>query len=241
MLCTFNVKWLRYENKGSKPADVFIFPTFGCVVQWGLPEKAQADLFKWIDEYTIDPYTPQTDTYRYIDNGPRFEITKNTEVITLSSDPTSNHHEKFGISYAFAQSVRLFLIEDDVIKLSEAVERIPDDLSNQRTILISKKEIVTQLGRQMAVKNYLNLHSDIIDTPEHWWYAPEGEGIYKIVRSHCEIEKRVRIMNERLNLIFDIYAVINDEHKHAHSIRLERIIIALIAMEGTSSILHWVF
>ncbi|EFA74961.1 hypothetical protein PPL_11995 [Heterostelium album PN500] len=259
---TSNVKWLRYNPNNSDTADssneqnqtastststplsgsdVFIFPSFGCVVSWGVPEHAQRRLLAWLQEYKVDAHPDQLDIYRYTDSGNRFEITKNQDLVTLSTDPEANFNEKFAVSYAFAQSVRLFLIEDDVMKLSEKVASLPDQLSRNGTVQISKKEIVMQLGEQMKIKNYLNLHSDIIDTPEHFWEHTEGEGIYKTVRSHCEIDKRVRIMNERLNLISGIYDVINDEQKHSHSIRLERIIIALIAVEGTSSILHWFF
>ncbi|GAM28589.1 hypothetical protein SAMD00019534_117650 [Acytostelium subglobosum LB1] len=236
-----NVRWLRY-NGGEKGGDAFVFPSFGCVISWGIPEDAQRTLLTWLKEYEVEGnQPPQLDSYVYTDGGSRFEITKSREIITLSADPAANLNEKFAVSYAFAQSVRLFLIEDDVIKLSEKVAQLPDELSKHGTVRISKKEIGKQLGEQMKIKNYLNLHSDIIDTPEHFWEHTEGEGIYKIVRSHCEIDKRVRIMNERLNLISGIYDVINDEQKHSHSIRLERIIIALIAIEGTSGILHWFY
>eukprot|EP01132_Coremiostelium_polycephalum_P004560 gene4560-5682_t len=235
-----NVRWLKCVNGG----DAFMYPSFGCIVTWGLSQDSLNQLLTWVKDYEVGPFpNHQKDSYNYTisSTNKRFDITKRIEMITLSN-PKEDHEnltEKFAISYAFAQSVSLFGIEDNVLRLSEKVENFPDQLARYGTVNITKREIVRQLGEQMRIKSYLNLHSDIIDTPEHFWEHPEGEGIYRIARSHVEIDKRIRIMNERLNLISSMYDVINDEHKHSHSIRLERIIIALIAIEAAFGFLNY--
>ncbi|EGG24802.1 hypothetical protein DFA_03046 [Cavenderia fasciculata] len=242
-----NVMWLRYakNTNGKVGGDVYIFPSFGCVVLWGIPTDAKDTLFTWLKQYSVDPYSPEHDTFSYVEGhlggNTKFDIeSRYKELITLSSSHTERFNEMFATSYALAQSVRLNLIEAHVYKLAQKVENIPDELAKHGTIAhFSKRDIVKQLGEQMKIRNFLNLHTDIIDTPEHFWEHTEGEGIYKIARGHCEIDKRVRIMNERLNLISGIYDVINDEMKHSHSIRLERIIIALIAIEAALGLANW--
>ncbi|EGC32973.1 hypothetical protein DICPUDRAFT_37430 [Dictyostelium purpureum] len=224
-----NVRWLVNEESNR---DVYIFPSFGCVVSWGITDAQLQTILNWLKPYEIRPnQTPLSDTYRYKVSNQKsfnFEISKKPqELLNLSKAQGDQEIEKFCSSYAFAQSVALFPLEDRVQNISDIVENISiTGKINQ----LKKIEIIRQLGEQLLIKSSINLHSDF-ETPEFFWENTEGENIYNTVRSHCEIGKRIRIMNEKLNLITDIYDVINDEQKHKHSIRLERIIIFLIAME----------
>ncbi|KAF2069530.1 hypothetical protein CYY_009155 [Polysphondylium violaceum] len=211
--------WIKHKESDE---DAFIFPSHGVVVSWGLPNLNE--VLQWLKAYENEPLKiHQTDTYKYITSeANRFEITKRDELLNLSQNQEERDIEKFSISYAFAQSVGLFFIEDYITQLGDNADKIH---------LAPKADMLKQLREQMRIKSFLNLRSDIIDTPEHFWEHPEGEGIYRFVRQHCEIDKRVRILNEKLNLINEIYEIYNLELKHDHSSFLEKIIIFLIALE----------
>ncbi|KAN0008936.1 hypothetical protein ACTFIU_010218 [Dictyostelium citrinum] len=226
---TGNARWLVEQETGNS---VFVFPSFGSIVSWGVEEKSLDQVLDWLKAYELKSWpTRHVDKYKFkisSASNQSFEINKKPEeVIYLSKSERDQDLEKFSSSYAFAQSISLFPFEDRVQQLSETAEDI--SITGQIS-KFSKIEILRQLGEQLRLKSELNL-SDINDTPEYFWENPEGENIYNAIRSHCEINKRIRVMNEKINLISNIYEVINDEQKHNHSIRLERIIIFLIAAE----------
>ncbi|KAK5578667.1 hypothetical protein RB653_008340 [Dictyostelium firmibasis] len=224
-----NARWLIEQETGKS---VFVFPSFGSIVSWGVNEESLDQVLNWVKAYELKPWpTRHVDNYKFkvsSTSNLSFEINKKPEeILCLSKSERDQEIEKFSSSYAFAQSIGLFPLEDRVQQLSETAE----DISITGKISkLPKIEILRQLGEQLRLKSDLNL-SDINDTPEHFWENPEGESIYNAIRSHCEINKRIKVMNEKINLITNIYEVINDEQKHNHSIRLERIIIFLIAME----------
>ncbi|KAM9958634.1 hypothetical protein ACTFIW_012223 [Dictyostelium discoideum] len=226
---TGNARWLVEQDTGNS---VFVFPSFGSIVSWGVGEESLDQVLDWLKAYELKSWpTRHVDRYKFrisTASNQSFDINKKPEeIIYLSKSERDQDLEKFSSSYAFAQSISLFPFEDRVQHLSETAEDI--SITGQIS-KFSKLEILRQLGEQLRLKSELNL-SDINDTPEYFWENPEGESIYNSIRSHCEINKRIRVMNEKINLITNIYEVINDEQKHNHSIRLERIIIFLIAME----------
>ena len=64
-----------------------------------------------------------------------------------------------------------------------------------------------------------------------FWRRPSYEPLYSMTVEFQDIQLRQNIMNNRLDMINDLYSVLSDELNHRHSTRLEVIIIALIAIE----------
>jgi len=60
-----------------------------------------------------------------------------------------------------------------------------------------------------------------LDTPELFWVEPQLEPIYAAVRSYLEIDPRVALLSERLNVIADLLQVLKDQLSHRHGEKLE--------------------
>lgn len=63
------------------------------------------------------------------------------------------------------------------------------------------------------------------------WAEPQLEPIYTAVRSYMEMDQRVGLLTERLDVIADLLAVLKDQLTHTHGEYLEWIVIVLIAAE----------
>ena len=61
----------------------------------------------------------------------------------------------------------------------------------------------------------------MLDTPELFWVEPQLEPVYQAVRSYLEMDQRVSLLTERLDVIADLLAVLKDQLSHGHGEKLE--------------------
>jgi len=217
-------------------ADVFLFK-FGVVVSWGLSEYDMGRLQKLLHSYVFQPATPselESDEMKFIywdstkqdDKKGRAPIRKDTFPLV-----TSNTFEKVAYSYGFAQSTKLSVFESIIDRTIEKTKRIPESLARHGTTWLSRRNIAKQLGQLFVLRCNVNLQTDILDTPEILWDFDEWESLYMASKQYLGVGERVRIVNQRLDVIKDLYDILNDELGVQQSHREGLIIIALISLE----------
>merc|ERR1712173_574276 len=96
---------------------------------------------------------------------------------------------------------------------------------------LSLKDISKRVGKLFMVRAEVNLHCDVTATPEFFWEEDGNVREYNLVSKYMEIEKRTNNLNSRLELIGELYVVIQNEQQSHHDSRLEWIIIFLILLE----------
>lgn len=210
--------------------DIFVFP-FGCVIIWGADENEEESILRQITKYTISPLeTPVSDIILCkIDPScaKTFINEENNEIILNEESVFS----KLSISHALAQSVKLNVLEQSVTNLLNQTTPIQKELAKTGTISLSKKQISKQIGILFNERYSVNLHSDILDTPEFFWRRPQYEPLYIMTAAFQDIQLRQNILNHRLNMIHELYEILSNELNYKHSTRLEWIIITLIGIE----------
>lgn len=138
---------------------------------------------------------------------------------------------KIAISQALAQNVKLDQFEKELLTSIENNSSIPLQLAHTGKINLTKKEISKKIGELFLVKSKMNLHYDLLDTPEFFWEYPEYENQYEKLIKYLDIKSRVEVLNKKLEVIQELLHVLGDEQKHRYSSFLEWIIIILIALE----------
>ncbi|EHL00450.1 putative Sporulation protein RMD1 [Glarea lozoyensis 74030] len=88
-----------------------------------------------------------------------------------------------------------------------------------------------KIGELFILRINIHLNGSILDTPEVFWTEPQLEPVYQAVRSYLEMDQRVSLLTERLDVIADLLAVLKDQLSHGHGEKLEWIVIVLIAAE----------
>jgi len=214
-------------------ADVFLF-SFGVIVSWGLSEVELIKLNRLLSPYTFQPAARsevERDEMKFlywdaISEGGRPPIRKDTFPLV-----TSNTFEKLAYSYGFAQSTKLSVFESIVDNTIDKTKRIPESLARYGTTWMSRRNIAKQLGQLFVLRCNVNLQTDILDTPEILWDFDEWESLYVGSKRYLGVEDRVRILNQRLDVIKDLYNILNDELGVQQSHREGLIIITLISLE----------
>jgi len=108
---------------------------------------------------------------------------------------------------------------------------LPEELARKGKIYMSRKKLSKKIGALFSERNSINLHSDILDTPEFFWRRPRYEHYYLMASEYMDIQTRLDILNRRLGVIHELYDILSSELNHRHSSRLELIIILLILIE----------
>ncbi len=223
----------RDEKKGKH--DIFYFP-YGVVVFWGFTVTEEAENLVILKKFEKDSLTKiEVDEFTFA-FGTKMEIHED-EVVLNKKDPTL----KLAISYAMAQSVKLTVFEETIARTVETCRQLPKDLALKGKISLTRKQTSQKMGELFLERSYINLHTEILDTPEFFWEHSELEPSYRKVIHYLDVGKRVELLNRRLNLMHELFEILGDELNHQKTNRLEMTIIILIVIEVTIALLRDVF
>jgi uncharacterized Rmd1/YagE family protein len=96
---------------------------------------------------------------------------------------------------------------------------------------MSRKKIMMSVGELFILRININLSGSVLDSPELCWSEPNLEPVYKAARSYLEINQRVTLLNQRVQVISDLLSMLKEQMTHSQGEYLEYIVIILIAAE----------
>jgi uncharacterized Rmd1/YagE family protein len=217
---------LKVESKND--SDVFFFP-YGAVVCWGLDEHFERDLLQTIRRFALQPVEPIEDdvfTYEFGEEGAQVKIEEDEIIL-----PDHNVLTKLAFSHGMAQSVKLAAFEQTIQRTIHLTRELPELLAQQGGIRLSRKDIRKMMGRLFIDRSSINLHQELLDTPEFFWEHTDLEPFYALMAHYLDRERRVNVLNQRLLILQELFDMLAAELNHQHSSRLEWTIIILIVIE----------
>ena len=78
-----------------------------------------------------------------------------------------------------------------------------------------------KIGELFILRINIHLQGSVLDSPELMWAEPQLDPVYQAVRSYLEMDQRVGLLTERLDVIADLLAVLKDQLTHTHGEYLE--------------------
>lgn len=210
--------------------EVFLFD-YGVVVIWGMSQAHEQRFLKEIAKFEVEKLAAddvETEFFNFYytrEYQPRIY----NDFITLRDK--QNYMTKLAISHALAQSVKTSLFEELIASTIDTCKDIPTQIALTGKIALSRTQINMQIGELFILRINIHLNGSVLDTPELFWVEPQLEPVYQAVRSYLEMDQRVGLLTERLDVIADLLAVLKDQLSHGHGEKLEWIVIVLIAAE----------
>jgi uncharacterized Rmd1/YagE family protein len=144
---------------------------------------------------------------------------------------TSHVFEKLAYSYAIGQSVKLDVFEEEVAATINDTQDIPVHLASAGTVGMDNKTVTIKMGELFVQRCNVNLHSDILGTPDVFWDYDEFLGMYQVAREYLDISRRLDVLNQRLDIIREMYHILQNQLNVKHANKLEMIVILLIVAE----------
>lgn len=212
----------------------FVFD-YWCVVNWNLSYDENKKILEELRKYEIDPVEESTFEEFFYEEVSWLDTKIINDKIFLS---TNTIDEKIWMSHAMAQSIKLSYFESSTIKTIEDTKNIPSNLAKTWKTLLSSKDISKKRWELFLTKSKINLHYDLLDSPEFFWEYPELLRHYETAANYLELKTRIEVLNKKLEVVHEIFDMLADEQKHKHSSLLEWIIIWLIVIEILFTIFH---
>jgi uncharacterized Rmd1/YagE family protein len=204
----------------------FILFRYGIFVCWGVDFETIKFFKDFIKDYTIEPLEIKLVENLEYSYGEIFKV--HLDHIILDNNGILT---KIAISSSIAQSLKLKSFENEIQNSIDINSSIPKELAIKGSISLRKKELSQKIGELFLVKSNLNLHYDLLDTPEFIWEYPESEHYYEKTTKYLDINSRVLVLNKKVEIIQELLDMLGNEQKHNYSSFLEWIIIILIAFE----------
>lgn len=224
----------------AKKIDIFVF-SYGCLVIWGMKRAEEKKFLQQIEPFAINPLANIECDYFIFRYGEKTEMTTherfNADIITLESESISI---KLAISYGLAQSIQLESYETAVQKTIDENSHYPEQLAQKGKIGLSEKEISKRMGKIFLSRSSINLNSDYLEGPEYFWEFPTLESYYNISQKFLDVPRRVSALNQKLDVLHDLFGVLTEQLAHQHSSMLELIIILLIVIEIIISVILYI-
>ena len=226
---------IQIQEDNQLKGDIFYF-VYGSVVCWGFSEEEEKEILNSIKEFEKETLLKQELDEFTFTYGEEFRIVEDEIFLHNKSTLT-----KLAISHGIAQSVKLSTFEELIQKTIEHTKKLPSDLAKKGKIPLSRREISRKMGEIFIERNFINLHSEVLDIPEFFWDYPELEPFYRRTAHYLDVSKRVDVLNKRLSVVHELFEILSSELNHQHTSRLETIIILLILIEVTLALLRDLF
>ncbi len=232
---------LHVVSNKRQTADLFFF-SHGSFVCWGFNKRQELKWVEYVKDFALNPLaTIESDHFCYrlgeeisIDTHERFKI----DMITLDSD---NAQVKLAISYGLAQAIKLEAFEASIQETIKKNSNLPEEIVNRGITTMSRTSLFKRMGEIFIARSSINLNSEYLDTPEFFWRNPNLEPFYVMTKKFLDIPSRVMALNQKLDVLQDLFDILNSQVEHRHSSMLEMIIILLIMIEIMISVFQFHF
>lgn len=135
------------------------------------------------------------------------------------------------IADALAKSVALARDERRVNAVFDTVEPFAAELASKGRPPWRRKAMLELIGQTLLVRHRVSGRVAVEDKPDVLWDRPDLERLYARLEDEYELEARGRTLNAKIDVIGETARALTDLIDADRSVRLEWIIIVLIAME----------
>lgn len=226
---------------GDEPREIFYFQN-GTVIFWNMPDAEIDNALQFLTKFQDDSYDRadviEESEYMLYNHSDQKSTHLANGKIMLNLESDNPVLEKFTIANALALSVKLGIWESTLDKYVESIDEITEELKASRHLKLTRPQVLQKTGEIFALRNELNLNSDLLDTPDFYWEHEKLESLYHKIFNYLSISRRTDVMNEKLVQCCELLELISHHLNDRHHVRLEWMIIVLIAAELLMGIAH---
>ena len=244
------------QNEPSPRAgDLFVFPS-GTVVAWDIPDTILSSLVSvaLLPAAKSPLERVEEEDLEYTEDATRDTSNVRGDRINLGTRPQRNADgqasqdeeatpnpnldtvlAKIAFSSGLARSTKLAVLESLLSDYFESTRSIPEVLSRGGRMPFTRSFISQKTGQLLSIRAQLNLYSELTDSlPDLFWDSRHElglEGYFDQVSKALDTNIRIKVLNEKMDYAQEIASVLRQQLSEKHGVRLEWIIILLIAIE----------
>jgi required for meiotic nuclear division protein 1 len=135
------------------------------------------------------------------------------------------------VSDALAKSVVLGRGERELTNVFDIIEPFARELAKSGKTSKSRTELLKLMGEALLVQHRVSGPVAVGEKPDVLWDRPDLERLYARLEDEYELSERVETLNRKLTVVSDTATTLADIVDTKRSLRLEIIVIILIAFE----------
>lgn len=135
------------------------------------------------------------------------------------------------IADALSKSVVLARDEREVASVFDLVEPFARQLADHGRVIAGRSAILKIIGNALIVQHRVSGRVAVTEKPDAVWDRPDLDRLYARLEDEYELRERTETLTRKLAVIADTAEVLTDIIDTRRSLRLEIIIVALIAIE----------
>ncbi|MEA2829737.1 MAG: required for meiotic nuclear division protein 1 [Bradyrhizobium sp.] len=135
------------------------------------------------------------------------------------------------VSDALAKSVVLGRDEKEVTDVFDTIEPLAHELATFGKTSKNRTDLLKLLGNALLVQHRVSGRVAVGEKPDVLWDRPDLERLYARLEDEYELSERVETLNRKLTVIADTASTLADIIDTKRSLRLEIIVVVLIAFE----------
>jgi required for meiotic nuclear division protein 1 len=202
---------------------------YGVVVLIDLSPQQERDFLEKVSSYVsgrFDRYEEEVATIRLTDaDEDQIPVGGPIQVKSMS------HERLLVVADALAKSVVLAHDERQVASVFEVIEPFARELATRGKAHLDRTGILKLIGNALLVQQRVSGRVAITEKPDALWDRPDLERLYARLEDEYELRERVEALNRKLAVISETATTLTDIIDTRRSLRLELIIVALIAFE----------
>ncbi|XP_077419251.1 required for meiotic nuclear division protein 1 homolog isoform X2 [Vanacampus margaritifer] len=231
--------------KADDGALIFFFRE-GSVVFWNVEEKMLKTVLRILERHKSQPYEValvhwENEEINYAYGEGNTKLERGNFILSKHAEQHDAVLEKFAFSNALCLSVKLAIWEVSLDNFVESIQSIPETLKSGTRVKLSSAEVMQKIGQLFTLRHCINLSSDLLLTPDFYWDRENLEKIYDKTCQFLSINRRVKVVNEKLEHCTQLTDLMRSHLSEKHSLRLEWMIVILITIEVLFEVVRMIF
>ena len=202
---------------------------YGVAVLVGMSPLEEDDLVRHLNGRIISPIKRREEEIAQIEVSPDKEDQLTPTGIIVVKALTTEH--TLLIADALATSVILAHDERNVAKVFDVIEPLARELAEHGRTPGGRRAILKHIGNALLVQHRVSGLVAVAEKPDVLWERPDLERFYARLEGEYELKERADLLTRKLTVITDTAKALADIIDTERSVRLEQIIVVLIALE----------
>jgi uncharacterized Rmd1/YagE family protein len=202
---------------------------YGVVVFIGLTADEEAEFLERLQPRTFGKITPHEEEWAKI------QIAKEAEEPIPVGGPILVREFSLErlllVADALAKSVVLGRDEREAANVFDTIEPFARELANRGKTSRNRTDLLKLIGNALLVQHRLSGRVAVGEKPDVLWDRPDLERLYARLEDEYELSERAETLNRKLEVIAETATTLADIIDTQRSLRLEIIIVFLIAFE----------
>lgn len=202
---------------------------YGVVVLLGLSADEETEFLERLHQRTFGKITP------YEEEWAKVQVARESEEPIPAGGPIPVREMSLErllvVSDTLAKSVVLARDEKEVTNVFDVIEPFSRELAQAGKTSKSRTDLLKLLGNALLVQTRMSGRVAAAEKPDVLWDRPDLERLYSRLEDEYELSERVETLNRKLAVIADTATTLADIVQAKRSLRLEMIVIYLIAFE----------